>query len=85
MLVKKCLFPIDAYVVSCPTYTKNLRGSLIKKLYFAGWSSWYVVYSTVHIHCNDFIGTLSTDSIGKNFVILIQRLCLINLWEKCLQ
>ena len=29
-LVKKCLFPLDAYVVSCPTCTKNLE--------------WYILY-----------------------------------------
>ena len=27
-LVRKCLFPIDAYMVLCPTCTKNLTKSL---------------------------------------------------------
>ena len=28
-LVKKCLFPLDAYMVSCPTRSKNLGLTLL--------------------------------------------------------
>ena len=40
--MKKCLFPVDEYVVSCPTWSKNLESTLLNMAYLAvpaGWMS----------------------------------------------
>ena len=45
--MKKCLFPLDAYVVSCPTSTKNLEWYLFKGGNYSReetiWGNWKVL------------------------------------------
>ena len=48
-LVKKCLFPIDALVVWCPTWSKNLGRTLVRILPRYIFLSWM---TSIHLSCN---------------------------------
>ena len=43
ILWKKCLFPLDAYVVSCPTCAKNLKWYLILILQLITFLFWVLI------------------------------------------
>ena len=69
--MKKCLFPLDEYVVSCPTRSKNLERTLVHVhphfheiciSYFRLGNNFKVMKTEVHKNNNISLENISTHS-----------------------